>query len=159
MKNLVLTDVYPLKFTSSDNVEPSTSATSSQVTHHPVKTTTYDLFIAACGDQESLMETNKEKSKRIRLNEELKYFRTAVQDFNTKNQPSTTTAIEFWKLHHPQLPILAHLAKAHLVASGSSVPSESAFSCSAHVARKERSRLTPENLAYSVFLKDKLDRN
>ncbi|CAF4664639.1 unnamed protein product, partial [Rotaria sp. Silwood2] len=61
--------------------------------------------------------------------------------------------------HYVQLPLLSNLAKVHLVACGSSVPSESAFSCSAFVARKERSRLSPENLAYSVFLKDKLDKN
>ncbi|CAF4381507.1 unnamed protein product, partial [Rotaria sp. Silwood2] len=63
------------------------------------------------------------------------------------------------KMHYVQLPLLSNLAKVHLVACGSSVPSESAFSCSAFVARKERSRLSPENLAYSVFLKDKLDKN
>ncbi|CAF1274288.1 unnamed protein product [Rotaria magnacalcarata] len=74
-------------------------------------------------------------------------------------QPSTVSALFFWKFHYVHLPLLLNLAKVHLDACGTSVPSESAFSCSAFVARKERSRLSPENLSYSVFLKDKLDKN
>ncbi len=48
------------------------------------------------------------------------------------------------------------MAQCYLSASATSVPSESAFSVSAHYGRKERSRLSAENLAMSVFLKDKL---
>ena len=59
-------------------------------------------------------------------------------------------------MDYVQLPLLSNLAKVHLVACDSSVPSESAFSCSAYVACKERSHLSTENLAYTVFLKDKL---
>jgi len=89
----------------------------------------------------------------------LKFFKTAVQEFNVHNKPSTMSAINFWKIYHVQLPHLFHLAKVHLVACSTSVPSESAFSVSAYTARKERARLSPENLCYSVFLKDKLGKS
>jgi hypothetical protein len=48
------------------------------------------------------------------------------------------------------------MAWCHISAPATSVESESAFSVSAHYGRKERSLLSPDNLAMSVFLKDKL---
>ena len=36
------------------------------------------------------------------------------------------------------------------------VPSESSFSITANIVRKTRSSLTPRNLKYSIFLKDKM---
>jgi hypothetical protein len=62
----------------------------------------------------------------------------------------------FWKTHGIQLPLLSHMARCYLSAPSTSVKSESAFSISAHYARKERSRLLPDNLAMSVFLRDKI---
>ncbi|CAF2702545.1 unnamed protein product [Rotaria sp. Silwood2] len=62
----------------------------------------------------------------------------------------------FWKQHGVDLPLLSDMARCYLSAPATSVQSESAFSISAHYARKERSRLSPDNLAMSVFLKDKL---
>ncbi|CAF1473767.1 unnamed protein product [Adineta steineri] len=139
--------------TSSESQHPFLSSNTSKVK------SAYDAFIEACEDQEISYQSTKEKSKRILINEELKYFRNAVQDFNSKNEPSTTTAIDFWRKYHLQLPYLFNLVKVHLAACGTSVPSESAFSVSAYTARKERSRLSPENLCYSVFLKDKLGKS
>lgn len=72
-----------------------------------------------------------------------------------RKNPSNNV-IRFWKLHGNQLPLLKEQAQYYLATPGTSVPSESAFSQSAYIARKERSRLTPENLSYTVFLKDKL---
>jgi hypothetical protein len=172
VKNLIFSDVYPGKRSPTDgtNVSSATNTTSSSSAmlsqaQNPsfqqtsLKLTTYDDFIAACGDHDMVSESSKEKSKRICLNEEFKHFKAAVHEFNMKNKPSVASALIFWEEHYAQFPLLSNLAKVHLVACGTSVPSESAFSCSAYVGRKERSRLSPENLAYSVFLKDKLDRN
>ena len=39
---------------------------------------------------------------------------------------------------------------------GTSVKAESAFSISAYYARKQRARLSADNLCFCVFLKDKL---
>ena len=172
MRHLVFDDIYPSKRSSTDGTNISSATTtapspstmfsqaqnlSSQQTSS--KPTTYDDFIAACGDQDMVSESSKEKSRRICLNEELKQFKAAVHEFNMKNKPSVASVLKFWKEHYIQLPLLSNLAKVHLAACGTSVPSESAFSCSAYVGRKERSRLSPENLSYTVFLKDKLDRN
>ena len=55
-----------------------------------------------------------------------------------------------------KLPILASFARRFLATPETSVPSESAFSTPSYLGRKERSRLTPENLSITVFLKDKL---
>jgi hypothetical protein len=71
-----------------------------------------------------------------------------------KNSPIEADA--FWQLHGHQMPMLKAMAQEYLSTPGISVPSESAFSCSAYVGRKERARLSPENLSYTVFLKDKL---
>ncbi|CAF1237657.1 unnamed protein product [Adineta ricciae] len=65
-------------------------------------------------------------------------------------------AVSFWRKHGEQMPLLKALAQQYLATPGTSVPSESAFSTSAYVGRKERARLSPENLSYTVFLKDKL---
>ncbi|CAF1458616.1 unnamed protein product [Adineta steineri] len=146
------TAVVPALTTTSLPMQHSTSQGASS------KQSAYDEFLAACGEQDFTQETTKEKSKRISLNDELKYFRLAVQEFNAKHRPSTSSILEFWKTHYIQFPLLWNLARVHLVACGTSVASESAFSCSAYVARKERSRLTADNLAFSVFLKDKLDK-
>lgn len=79
-----------------------------------------------------------------------------MQEFNVLFEPSASSAIQFWKLNKDRFPLLSHLAKIHLTACATSVPSESAFSISAFVARKERARLSGQNLAYTVFLKDKV---
>jgi hypothetical protein len=67
-----------------------------------------------------------------------------------------TSPTIFWKEYGLDLPILSTMARCYLSAPATSVQSESAFSVSAHYGRKERSRLSADNLAMSVFLKDKL---
>ncbi|CAM4985041.1 unnamed protein product [Rotaria socialis] len=172
IKDLILNDVYPQQSSTSDGSKASsssnaisTSSTKSSIqlpqslSNNHTNPSTCDDFIAACGDDGNIIgESNKERSKRLSVNEELKYFKLAVQEFNLKNKPSTTTAMRFWNIHHTKLPLLSRLARIHLIACGTSVPSESAFSISAHTARKERSRLSSQNLCYSVFLKDKISK-
>jgi hypothetical protein len=64
--------------------------------------------------------------------------------------------IRFWNEHKQQLPFLGALARKYLIAPATSVPSESLFSIAAFVGRKERSRLSPDNLSMSIFLRDKV---
>lgn len=64
--------------------------------------------------------------------------------------------LAFQKQPGIDLPIMHDMARCFLSASATSVQSESAFSVSAHYARKERSQLSANNLAMSVYLKDKL---
>jgi len=63
----------------------------------------------------------------------------------------------FWQEHGSSMPNLAILARKYLAISATSVPSESAFSVSNYVLRKNRLALTSRNVKYTMFLKDKLN--
>ena len=117
---------------------------------------TYDELKATCCDQDLLAENNKEKSKRMLIIVELRYFRITAQEFNSKHKPPTTLAVNFWKVYYVQLPILSILAKIHLVACDSGLPNESTFLCSIYFTTQERLHLSEEKLVYSVFLEDKI---
>ncbi|CAF1481868.1 unnamed protein product [Didymodactylos carnosus] len=77
--------------------------------------------------------------------------------FVNKIKKASSSATKFWKTYSNQLPVLSKVARKYLATPGTSVPSESAFSTSAYLARKQRPRLTPDSLAVSVFLKDKIE--
>lgn len=62
----------------------------------------------------------------------------------------------FWQEHGKGLPKLAAMARKYLSICATSVPSESAFSVSNYVLRKNRLSLTSKNVMFSMFLKDKL---
>jgi hypothetical protein len=63
----------------------------------------------------------------------------------------------FWREYGNVMPNLAILARKYLSISATSVPSESAFSVSNYVLRKNRLALTSRNVKYTMFLKDKLN--
>ncbi|CAF3090502.1 unnamed protein product [Rotaria sp. Silwood2] len=111
IRKLITDDVYPLESSSNENLT-SSSTLSAQI---QVKPSVFDEFMAACGQEEIILTSNmKEKSKRISINEELKYFKQVVQQFNAAVQPSTKSAKNFWNAHKDRLPLLTHLAKIHL---------------------------------------------
>ena len=89
------------------------------------------------------------------MNEEFVLYKERIGDFYRKFR-TQAYALNFWKKNYPDFPILAQLARVFLSIPGTSVPSESAFSISAYVARKERARLSSENLSYTMFMKDKI---
>jgi hAT family C-terminal dimerisation region len=95
------------------------------------------------------------KGKRATLTEEFRTYRRVAAKF-VETGGADSTALRFWSTHTDGLPMLSTFARRFLAAPGTSVPSESAFSVSSFTGRKERCRLTPENLAATVFLKDKL---
>jgi len=68
----------------------------------------------------------------------------------------TMDVLVFWKTFGDQIPLLKDMAQRYLGTPATSVRSESAFSSSAYIGRKERARLSPENLCYTVFVQDKL---
>ena len=65
--------------------------------------------------------------------------------------------VEFWYHNARKLEKLYKLANKYLITSATSIPSEQAFSVASYIGKKQRTRLTPENLYMSVFLKDKLN--
>lgn len=65
--------------------------------------------------------------------------------------------MNFWQQHPFELKGFSKIAFNHLIAPATSVASESTFSTAAYLSRKQRSRWTPANLSFSMFLKDKID--
>ncbi|CAF1106525.1 unnamed protein product [Didymodactylos carnosus] len=109
-----------------------------------------DMFNESIGEDsyaESVVDENK---KATIINDMLSYRRYATQ-FNLKHKPDVTSAILFWQSFAGQFPVLGKLAKRMLSTPASSVPSESCFSMSAFLSKKERSRLSGDNLSSSVL--------
>ena len=62
----------------------------------------------------------------------------------------------FWQANGKEMPQLALAARKYLCICGTSVPSESAFSVSNYVLRKNRLALSSRNVRFTMFLKDKI---
>ena len=67
--------------------------------------------------------------------------------------------MNFWDKNRFQLEHLYKYAVRHLASAATTVTSASAFKTASYFLRKQRSRLTPENLSSAIFLKDKLNDN
>ena len=115
--------------TKCDTVYLNCSTTKKFLQQNPSKLSTYDDFIAVCCDRNSLSENNKEKSKRVLINIEVRYFRTTFKNFNSEHKPPTTSAVNFRKAHHVQLPLLSLLGKVCLAVSGSGLLSKPVSLC------------------------------
>lgn len=120
---------------------------------HKVKSerTAVNTFLQSVGH-----ESMNTKGKRATLVEEFRTYRLLADRF-MELKDTDATVLDFWSTHTHELPMLSTFARRFLATPGTSVPSESAFSISGFIGRKERCRLTPENLAATVFLKDKLE--
>ncbi|CAF1428121.1 unnamed protein product [Adineta ricciae] len=103
----------------------------------------------------SITISNKKKL----MMEEMSVYRSLAQrEYNSIiNGEKHSNAMEFWNMHRVQLKYLYKYATHHLVSPATSVASESAFSTASYLFRKQRSRLTPENLCSTMFLKDKIE--
>lgn len=62
----------------------------------------------------------------------------------------------FWQDYGKELPLLTMIARKYLSIPSSSVPSESAFSTTNYMVRKNRQGLSSKSITYSMFLKDKI---
>jgi hypothetical protein len=115
-----------------------------------------DMFNESLG--ETILEENRRgENKRATIVEEFHNYRKCVAQFNLKHKPDATSAMIFWRAYGNTFLILKRLAKKMLSTPATSVPSESCFSISSFLGRKERASLTGENLSSSVFLKDKIN--
>ncbi|CAF1316678.1 unnamed protein product, partial [Didymodactylos carnosus] len=116
-----------------------------------------DLFLNAVGDTVTPKQTDTSAATPpLSLTDEIRLYKKLATKYNLSHTPSEQNCINFWKQNYQQLPLLTTLARRYLACPASSVPSESAFSISAFLARKERSRLSGELLSAQVFLRDKL---
>lgn len=129
-------------------VPPTSSVTGSQHTskkQNNEKPSRLEMFLKSVNKN-----TSSEKSNPKTISEEILYYGSLLK------KPSPVDAVTFWQANGNQMPILKDMATQYLSTPGTSVASESAFSRSAYIGRKERARLSPENLKYTVFLNDKL---
>ena len=97
-------------------------------------------------------DPNVSKDERLSLVDELRRYRLLASKA-TNSADDQTTALQFWSMHGGGLPLLSSLARRFLATPGRSVPSETVFSVSSFIGRKERCRLTPENLSATMFLR------
>jgi hypothetical protein len=100
-------------------------------------------------------DSNVSKDKRSSLADELRRYRLLASKA-TDSTDDHSSALQFWSMHGGGLPLLSSLARRFLAIPGTSVSSETAFSVSSFIGRKERCRLTTENLAATMFLRDKI---
>ena len=128
----------------SGNASLSSMTTSSTI---PSKNTTMlKKFLTKCGVNSNVDAVELNRS--LTIQQEL----ARMVSLSKENQECCL----FWQQHHGSMPLLAVQARKYLAISATSVPSESAFSISSYVLRKNRLSLTSKNLKYSMFLKDKL---
>ncbi|CAF1509065.1 unnamed protein product [Adineta steineri] len=114
-----------------------------------------DLFNDSIGEI-SFEGNQRDKQQKAIIVEELHNYRKHTGHFNLNHKPDATSAIKFWKIYGDALPNLKTLAARMLSTPATSVPSESAFSVSSFLGRKERAALSGDNLSLCVFLKDKI---
>ncbi|CAM4822508.1 unnamed protein product [Rotaria magnacalcarata] len=114
-----------------------------------------DMFNESVG--ELTHEKQRHANKKSTITDEFNNYRKLATQFNLKHRPDTSSSTIFWKTYEKSFSILERLAKKMLSLPATSVPSESCFSITAYIGRKERTRLTGKNLSSSVFLKDKID--
>ena len=114
-----------------------------------------DMFNESVG--ELTQEKGRDTNKKSTVIDEIHSYRKYATQFNLKHRPDTSSSTIFWKTYEKNFSVLGKLAKKMLTVPATSVPSESCFSVSAFIGRKERARLTGANLSSSVFLKDKID--
>jgi hypothetical protein len=114
------------------------------------KQTAMEDFLESIGDN---TETPTNDATRGTIVEELYNYRFLINKYINKHSADMDTCLLFWKTYEFTLPYLFTLAKRYVCTPATSVPSESAFSTSSYVARKERSRLSVKNLEATMFLK------
>jgi hypothetical protein len=115
-----------------------------------------DMFNESIGDIH-YEESRRGESKRATIITEFHNYRKYATEFNLKHKPDAASATTFWRTYGDTFSIFKGLAKKMLSTPATSVPSESCFSISSFLGRKERARLTGENLSSRVFLKDKIN--
>jgi len=151
--NLSLTSASQSTSSLSNTATVTTSSIStssiSQSTKKP-KPTAMELFLNSIGEDNFQKPTT---SSRASIIEELYNYRSLIVQYNSLHKVSTSSCLNFWKTYEAAFPRLSKLAREFVCTPATSVPSESAFSMSAYVARKERARLSIDSLTATVFLK------
>lgn len=131
-------------------VETSSTAGSNSSRVKKSTFSTINAFLESVGHE---LHIQQEKSTTI--SDEFRRYRFLVSKLGYSSSEDSSP-LQFWSKHGTSLPILSVHARRFLATPGTSVPSETAFSMSSFINRKERCRLTPQNLSSTMFLRDKL---
>lgn len=107
-------------------------------------------FLTSIGDETSAVSSINGPSS---LAKQIHGYRSAVTKYNLQNEPSEHSSLHFWKAHAEAFPAIFNLAKRFICTPATNVPSESTFSISSYLIRKERSRLSAANVSACMFLK------
>lgn len=102
-------------------------------------------FLSKCGLVGSFIETNS--TGKLNIKQELAKLASIPKDHYEFDS--------FWLQHQNELPKLSQIARKYLSIPSTSVPSESSFSISNYILRKNRLSLSSKNVKYTMFLKDK----
>ncbi|CAF1564257.1 unnamed protein product, partial [Adineta ricciae] len=145
----------PSATTTPNSNNTSNTNSGSFTTGKKSKKSLIDYFVDTL-DGEDAKDNQKPTTTMTKVsNEEFKTYKKSAAQF-VSMAVDRYDPLLFWKQHCFVLPNLATLAQKYLASPSTSVKSESAFSISAYYGRKQRARLSSDNLSYSVFLKDKL---
>ena len=138
--------------TTSSNTNSNANTTST--TENKTKKSLINYFISAISGDD--IEEKKKQHTIIKiLNDEFTLYKKLAAQFVLTASDFCDTST-FWRQNKILLPNLMPLAQKYLTVPGTSVKVESGFSISAYYGRKQRARLSADNLCFSVFLKDKL---
>ncbi|CAF1202668.1 unnamed protein product [Adineta ricciae] len=144
-KNILSSDTFTTASSiSTDTTENSATSSSSKSSKGMSIITN---FLSKCGVESTNISIRSKKS--LTITQELAKLSSIPKDEYEFGS--------FWREHGDSLPKLASCARKYLSISSSSVASESAFSTSNYVLRKNRLALSSKNVKYTMFLKDKLD--
>ena len=136
----------------------TSSSTTTASPRNGTNLSTINEFLLACGDSCAIHES-RITSKKLTINEELRAYKKSVIEFYNQQMPTASSSLNFWQKNYIHFPILSQFARLHLSTPGTSIASESAFSISSYVARKERARLSSDSLSFAMFMKDKIMSN
>lgn len=132
------------------DVVNSTITLSTKDSGQKKKVSAMEAFLITIGDSTTSTPTLQNRASIV---EEIYNYRLLVDKFSSGRLLTASACIEFWKLYGSTLPSLFNLATKLICTPATSVASEAAFSVAAFTARKERSRLTADNLSAAIFLK------
>jgi hypothetical protein len=136
-------------FTTASNTvttDANVNSTTSPPSHSLKGALVIHNFLNKCGVVSGINQTSSKKS--LTIQQELAKLSSIPKDDYQFDS--------FWQEHGKALPKLATVARKYLCISSSSVPSESTFSTSNYVLRKNRLALSSKNVKYTMFLKDKI---
>ncbi|CAF1430692.1 unnamed protein product [Didymodactylos carnosus] len=140
MKTMVADDISrTTRSTPRSSLSDSTVATTPTLVNKS-KRSAMDAFHESIGDY--IHEGNvSDISQRATIIDEVRNYRQTVTKFNLKHKPDELSATVFWGKYNHCFPLLGKLAKKLLSTPATSVPSESAFSLSAFLGRKELEKI------------------